>query len=58
VRIPVPPRATSCLFFKLLGGVRLGSFWWFPPHELHEFRHLLGAEAEAHTEYGVVPELI
>ncbi|NJR43094.1 MAG: hypothetical protein HC767_11005, partial [Akkermansiaceae bacterium] len=40
------------------GGVRLGSFWWFPPYELHEFRHLLGAEAEAQTEYGEVPELI
>jgi hypothetical protein len=32
------------------------SFWWFPLYELHVYSSMW-SEAEAVSEYGVVPEL-
>lgn len=44
-------------FFQLLVRVNLGGFCWFAPYELHVYCLHSGADAEAHDENGVVPEL-
>jgi hypothetical protein len=48
---PEPPLVFS---HELLGGLRFG-FWWFPLNELHVHSSMWN-EAEALSEYGVVPE--
>jgi hypothetical protein len=53
VRIPVPRSA----IFRLYTGCWVGCVWdwWFPPLELHVHSSMWN-EAEALSEYGVVPE--
>jgi hypothetical protein len=50
------PRDSSRLFYELLCGVRLGFLVVSPFRIACEFLHLLGAEAEAHPGYGMVPD--
>jgi hypothetical protein len=43
---------------QVLRPLRLGSFWRPPSCDLHVNSDLVGAETEAHIEYGVVPKTI
>jgi hypothetical protein len=58
VRILAVPGVTARLFYELLGGLRLGCLVVSPFRTACQFLRLLGAEAEAHPRYRLVPDHI
>jgi hypothetical protein len=55
VQIPVLPSDTCRSLYELLGGVSLGFLPVVLFRMVCHFLHLLGAQAEAHPRYGVIP---
>jgi hypothetical protein len=54
IQIPVCPDPPLVFSHELCAGCVLG-FWWFPLYDLHVY-FSMWREAEALSEYGVVPE--